>query len=105
LLQARKHLVSAVVWSFLPAIPLFLAERRFRIAGRRRGAHGHKSPDNTAPGTKGLEIAQQLCAGLAAAHEKGVWHRDLKPANVMIDGRRQARITDFGLARLVFLPI
>ena len=52
------------------------------------------------PRDKGVEIAQQLCAGLAAAHEKGVLHRDLKPANVMIDGRGQARITDFGLARL-----
>ena len=50
------------------------------------------------PGDKGLEIARQLCAGLAAAHERGVLHRDLKPANVMIDGRGQARITDFGLA-------
>ncbi len=52
------------------------------------------------PKDKGLEIARQLCAGLAAAHEKGVLHCDLKPANVMIDGRGQARITDFGLARL-----
>ena len=50
------------------------------------------------PNDKGVEIAQQLCAGLAAAHEKGVLHRDLKPANVMIDGRGQVRITDFGLA-------
>ena len=52
------------------------------------------------PRDKGIEIAQQLCAGLTAAHEKGVLHRDLKPANVMVDGRGQARITDFGLARL-----
>jgi serine/threonine protein kinase len=52
------------------------------------------------PSDKGIEIAKQLCAGLAAAHEKGVLHRDLKPANIMIDGRGQARITDFGLACL-----
>ena len=47
------------------------------------------------PKDKGIEIAQQLCAGLAAAHEKGVLHRDLKPANIMLDGRGQVRITDY----------
>jgi len=52
------------------------------------------------PGDKALEIARGLCAGLAAAHDKGVIHRDLKPANVMIDGRGHARIADFGLAAL-----
>ena len=50
------------------------------------------------PPDKALEIARELCAGLAAAHEQGVLHRDLKPANVMLDGRGRARITDFGLA-------
>jgi tRNA A-37 threonylcarbamoyl transferase component Bud32 len=50
------------------------------------------------PQGKALEIARRLCAGLAAAHEKGVLHRDLKPANIMIDSRGQVLITDFGLA-------
>ncbi|HEX8765766.1 MAG TPA: serine/threonine-protein kinase, partial [Candidatus Acidoferrum sp.] len=55
---------------------------------------GRLSPD------KAMEIARQICAGLAAAHERGVIHRDLKPANVMLDGAGKIRITDFGLAGL-----
>jgi serine/threonine protein kinase len=50
------------------------------------------------PQDKALDIARQLCAGLSAAHVKGVLHRDIKPANIMLDGRGQVVITDFGLA-------
>ena len=53
------------------------------------------------PADKAVEIVRQVCAGLAAAHDRGVLHRDLKPANVMLDGRGKVRITDFGLASFV----
>ncbi|HEY0323140.1 MAG TPA: serine/threonine-protein kinase [Pyrinomonadaceae bacterium] len=52
------------------------------------------------PSDKAIEIARQLCAGLAAAHANNVLHRDLKPSNVMIDGEGNVRVTDFGLAGL-----
>ncbi len=50
------------------------------------------------PKDKAVEIARQLCAALAAAHNERVLHRDLKPANIMLDGRGRVKLTDFGLA-------
>src|SRR5438067_8152196 len=45
------------------------------------------------PQDKALDISRRICAGVAAAHDRGVLHRDLKPANIMIDGRGHVRIT------------
>ncbi len=47
-----------------------------------------------------IDIAMQICEGLAKAHEAGIVHRDIKPQNVLIDKDGRARIVDFGLAKL-----
>jgi len=50
------------------------------------------------PFNKKLDIAIQICKGLAYAHRNGVIHRDIKPSNIIIDQHGDAKILDFGIA-------
>jgi len=65
------------------------------VDGRPLGTGGWPEPREAA------RILEKAARGVAAAHAKGVVHRDLKPTNILVDGRGEPKVADFGLAHLM----
>jgi serine/threonine protein kinase/Flp pilus assembly protein TadD len=64
----------------------------------------HRTEGAPLPLNQILSIAMQIADGLDAAHAEGIIHRDIKPPNLFVTNRGQAKILDFGLAKLAAKP-
>lgn len=60
----------------------------------------HQGKDGGMPAAEVARITAQVLKGLSHAHKAGIIHRDLKPANVLMEKTGEAKISDFGLARV-----
>ena len=78
------------------------SDRFFIVMELLRGAtlRDFLKQSDAAPIARKLDLMNQLCAGLASAHNASIYHRDIKPGNVFVRSDGILKILDFGVARL-----
>jgi formylglycine-generating enzyme required for sulfatase activity/serine/threonine protein kinase len=85
----------------MPYLPHSLADELGRDLLDFEGTQTGTGPRPRAlPMNRTLKLAEQLLAGLAAAHGRGLIHRDIKPSNIMLSTAGEVRIVDFGIAKI-----
>jgi hypothetical protein len=77
--------------------PVFAVVMEYMSGGSLKDELGRRG---RLPLRQAVEIAIQVCRGLAYAHEQGVVHRDVKPGNILLGARGEVKIADFNVARI-----
>jgi serine/threonine protein kinase/tetratricopeptide (TPR) repeat protein len=98
----HPNVVNIYEYDLLPGDEAYISMELLR--GQTLQAYTSTFPAKRLPVDVAAAITRQVAAGVRAAHNKGIIHRDLKPANIILvsddEGHTQAKVVDFGLAKL-----